>query len=232
MDNSHCIVSVHKWLVFSVQKILLWSHAAGLQCAFKSDEWRADHLHGTKMVFTGLTGEWQRSEGGRRTKNEWQKTKDSTKTELVVDNNLLWRSKAYSFGHFVRNLCGDPTHVQDTGSPFPHPRLLLIAAWNLNLHHSFPIWEIDRTELTGSGREGVPSDYHVTTKAGCLFFLNHWIAMMAPPCIGTEFLHPSLFTTHFRKKSFTFYVEKEITCTFKMALMKNYRLVPYHCAHG
>lgn len=67
------------------------------------------------------------------------KTKDSTRTELVVDNNLLWRSKAYSFGHFVCDLCGDPAHVQDTGSPFPHQRLLLITAWDINLHYSFAI---------------------------------------------------------------------------------------------
>ena len=79
------------------------------------------------------------SEGGRRTKGEWQETKDSTKTELVVDNNLLWRSKAYSFGHFVRNLCGDPAHVQDTGSPLSHQRLLLIAARDMNLDYSLPI---------------------------------------------------------------------------------------------
>lgn len=67
------------------------------------------------------------------------KTKDSTKTELVVDSNLLWRSKAYSFGHFVCDLCGDPTHIQDTGSPFPHQCLLLIIAWDMYLHYSFPI---------------------------------------------------------------------------------------------
>lgn len=65
--------------------------------------------------------------------------KNGTKTELVVDNNLLWRSKAYSFGHFVCDLCGDAAHVQDTGSPFPHQRLLLIAAWDMNLHDSFVI---------------------------------------------------------------------------------------------
>lgn len=78
-------------------------------------------------------GEW-----GRKTEGEWQKPK-STKTELVVDNNLLWRSKAYSFGHFVRNLCGDTTHVQDTCSPFPQQHLLLIAAWNMYLHYSLAV---------------------------------------------------------------------------------------------
>lgn len=52
-----------------------------------------------------------------------------------MDNNLLWRGKAYSFGHFVRNLCGDPAHVQDAGGPLPHHGLLLIAAWNMDLHH-------------------------------------------------------------------------------------------------
>lgn len=67
------------------------------------------------------------------------KNNDSTKTELVVDNNLLWRSKAYSFGHFVRNLCGDTTHVQDTSGPFPHQHLLLVAAWYMHLHDSFPV---------------------------------------------------------------------------------------------
>lgn len=67
------------------------------------------------------------------------KNKDSTKTELVVDNNLLWRSKAYSFGHFVCDLCGDPAHVQDTSSSFPHQRLLLIAAWDIHLYYSFTI---------------------------------------------------------------------------------------------
>lgn len=41
----------------SSPKFLLWSHAAGLQYAFNSDEWRADRLHGTKMVHTGLTRE-------------------------------------------------------------------------------------------------------------------------------------------------------------------------------
>lgn len=68
-----------------------------------------------------------------------KKNKDSTKTELVVDNNLLWRSKAYSFGHFVCDLGGNAAHVQDTGSPFPHQRLLLIATWDIYLHYSFPI---------------------------------------------------------------------------------------------
>lgn len=48
---------------------------------------------------------------GRETKGEQSKQKTAKKTELIVDNNLLWRSKAYSFGHFVRNLRGDATHV-------------------------------------------------------------------------------------------------------------------------
>lgn len=140
MMNFH-YTSLHTWPKVLGPDILLNSHAAGLQSDFKRDEWRVvDHLHGTKMVHTGLTREWQ--EVGRREKNKgWvAKTKDSTKTELVVDNNLLWRSKAYSFGHFVRDLCGDAAHVQDTGSPFPHQRLLLIAAGDMHLHHSLPIF--------------------------------------------------------------------------------------------
>lgn len=56
-----------------------------------------------------------------------------------MDNNLLWRSKAYSFGHFVCDLCGDAAHVQDTCSPFPLQRLLLVAAWDVHLHYSFAI---------------------------------------------------------------------------------------------
>lgn len=56
-----------------------------------------------------------------------------------MDNNLLWRSKAYSFGHFVCDLCGDAAHVQDTGSPFPLQGLLLVAAWDVHLNYSFAI---------------------------------------------------------------------------------------------
>lgn len=93
------------------------------------------------MVHRNLTREM--NEVGRRKKNKAQvtKTKDGTRTELVVDNNLQWRGKAYSFGNFVCNLCGDATHVQDTCCPLPHHRLLLIAAWNMDLHHRFPIYD-------------------------------------------------------------------------------------------
>lgn len=83
----------------------------------------------------GMTEIWKRE----KNKGWVTKNKGSTKTELVVDNNLLWRSKAYSFGHFICNLCGDPAHVQDASSSFPHQHLLLIAARDINFYDSFTI---------------------------------------------------------------------------------------------
>lgn len=102
-------------------------------------------------------------------------TKRQHKTELVVDNNLLWRSKAYSFGHFVRDLCGDPTHVQNASSPFPHQCLLLIAAWDVNLHHSLLCF--DDTQM-----KELVSELGRTSKLNLLSKTAH---CRYAPCFGT-----------------------------------------------
>lgn len=52
--------------------------------------------------------------------------------------------QAYSFGHFVRYLCGDATHVQNTGGPCPHQRLLLVTFWDLHLYYCIPLYRKDR----------------------------------------------------------------------------------------
>lgn len=62
------------------------------------------------------------------------------KRKLFRDNNLLWRSKAYTFGHFECDLRGDTAHVQHAGGPLTHQRLLMVAPWDLHLHYSLTIW--------------------------------------------------------------------------------------------
>ena len=60
-------------------------------------------------------------EGGREGGNcEQQNQRKCKIREIVVDNNLLWRGKAYSFGHFVRDLRGHAPHVQHAGRPLAH----------------------------------------------------------------------------------------------------------------
>lgn len=71
----------------------------------------------------------------RDQKQRWQKN------WIVVDNNLLWRSKAYTFGHFVCNLSGNSTHVQDTSRPLSDRCLLPNVVWNLLLHGTLVIFK-------------------------------------------------------------------------------------------
>lgn len=84
--------------------------------------------------------------------------------ELDVDNNLLWRSKAYSFGHFVCDLCGDAAHVQDTNGPFSHQHLLQICAWDINFYYSFPF--LSSEAHAGRDQSGIISRKH--------FFKTSW----------------------------------------------------------
>lgn len=78
-----------------------------------------------------------------------------------MDNNLLWRCKAYTFGHFKCNLCGNAAHVQHTSSPFSHQRRLLITARDIDLYNSVSI-------LTGEHdmgqKEATAGDNRVTQK--------------------------------------------------------------------
>lgn len=106
--------------------------------AVKGDHSRSSpqDKNGANIFNRGNDTGWKEKKRG-----EWPKQKTAQKTELIVDNNLLWRSKAYSFGHFVCNLCGDTAHVEDTCGPFSQPRLLLITARDLHLHYSLPVWK-------------------------------------------------------------------------------------------
>lgn len=54
---------------------------------------------------------------------------------MIIDNNLLWRSKAYSFGHFVCDLSGDTPHVQHASCTLAQQRLLLVTAGNLDFYN-------------------------------------------------------------------------------------------------
>lgn len=104
-------------------------------------------MNGELIISTGQKWVIQVWPGNNRgeTEGEKQRVRDQKqrwqKNWIAVDNNLLWRSKAYTFGHFVCNLSGNPTHVQDTSCPLSDWCLLPNAVRDLLLRDSLVIFK-------------------------------------------------------------------------------------------
>lgn len=99
-----------------------WSFPQDKNGSYRFDQEITGEKEGEKQRVRDQKQRWQ---------NNW----------IVVDNNLLWRSKAYTFRHFVCNLSGNSTHVQDTSCPLSDWCLLPNGVRDLLLHDSLIIFK-------------------------------------------------------------------------------------------